>query len=193
MFEVFIIITLILIIIVFKYNDNKGLVIGEKNNLQFWVRDLPDKDKAIEVLTELRKNLFELLVFIDKNNSNTSDYKKFKKYIPIMMSRLETVKIKETPQDSPHTSYSVNKGEELVFCIRSKKNNQLHSNNELLYVAIHELAHIGCPEIGHTKLFFDLNIFLLKEAVKFNIYKYKNYNDEPLEYCGIELNNTILN
>lgn len=193
MFELFIILTLISIIVLFKYCDNKGLVLLEKENNQYWVRDLPDKDKATDVLIDLRKNLFELLDFIDKNNSDSPEYKKFKKYIPLMKSRLSTVKIKETPASSSHTSYSVNKGEELVFCIRSKKDNKLHDNNELLYVAIHELAHIGCPEIGHTKLFFELNVFLLKEAVKFNIYKYKNYNEKSIEYCGISLNHTILN
>lgn len=100
--------------------------------------------------------------------------------------------IRESSAYSRYTSYSINKGEELVFCLRSKTNNKLHDINELMYVGIHEIAHIGCPEIGHTKLFFDINRYLLKKAVEYNMYSIKNYKELNTEYCGLILTNNIL-
>ena len=38
----------------------------------------------------------------------------------------------------------------------------------------------------------DKNKYLLLEAVKKGIYKYVDYKKTPIEYCGMELNNTIL-
>ena len=195
MFELLIIIILLVVIVLNTLGTNKGLVNVNIENFEYWVRDLPDKDEAGKILYELRKLLMELLLYIENNENEDIEEEEltYLQYIPRMKEKLKHVKIKETPEGSSQTSYSVNKGETLVFCIRSKQDNSLHSKNELLYVAIHELAHIGCPEIGHTKLFMNLNLFLLKQAVKFNIYKYKNYDNEAVEYCGISLNHTILN
>lgn len=193
MIELLIIIVLLVLIVLNTIGNNKGLVMITVENFEFWVRDLPDKNEAGKVLLDLKNSLIELLKYIESNTNIIDEDKRFLQYIPQMKEKLKYVKIKETPADSKQTSYSVNKGESLVFCIRSKKDNSLHSINDLLYVAIHELAHIGCPEIGHTKLFLDLNLFLLKQAINFNIYKFENYDTNPIEYCGITLNHTILN
>lgn len=194
MLDLLIIIGLILFIVLYKIliNNSEITKIKGDDGKSYYVRNLPDKKEAVTTLSLLRKLMYELLVHIE-NNCEDPNYKKFEKYIPLMKNKLHTVKIRETSAASKHTSYTINKGQELVFCIRSKQDNTLHSTNDLLYVAIHELAHIGCPELGHTKLFYELNLFLLKEAVKYNIYKYQNYDSNPKEYCGIKLNHTILN
>lgn len=109
-----------------------------------------------------------------------------------IQERLKTVEINESRSDSVHTSYSVNKGEELVFCIRSKRTGKFHALNELLYVAVHELAHIGTPEVGHTPLFADINRFMLRKAVEYKIYQFIDYSKQKREYCGITLSTNIL-
>lgn len=191
MIDLTIIVLLILIIFIYYLFNTNGLIkIKNEDNHIYWVRNLPDKKDAVQVLSTLRNRLEEIINYLLSNVTISEEYKK---YITIMKEKLKTVIIKETPENSPYTSYSINKGQELVFCIRSKKNNKLHDINDLIYVAIHELAHIGCPEIGHTKLFFNINLFILKEAVKFNLYKYNNYDKNPIEYCGIDLNHNILN
>jgi len=62
-----------------------------------------------------------------------------------------------------------------------------------LYVAVHEIAHIGCPEVGHTKLFFELNKYLLETAEKMSMYELVDYNTKPEEYCGIQIYTNVLN
>lgn len=169
------------------------LVIECIDGNHYYVRDHQDKDEAVKILSDLRQNLKKLINFIEENSSNDKEYYIYKDNINLIKNKIDDVLIKETPANSSYTSYSVNKGDELYLCIRSKNTNKIHNINDLLYVAIHEIAHIGCPEIGHTDLFFKINLYLLKKAVEFNLYKYDNYNNKPREYCGINLNNTLLN
>lgn len=194
---IYIIIILIFVIIFncyYNYLQNSDLLIIEGiDGNNYYVRDDNDKDKAVDTLYELRQNLKKLINFIEENSENDKEYTIYKENINLIKNKIDNVIIKETPKNSSYTSYSVNKGEELYLCIRSKGTNEIHDINDLLYVAIHEIAHIGCPEIGHTNLFFKINLYLLKKAVEFNLYKYDNYNNKPREYCGINLNNTLLN
>jgi len=193
---IYIIIILIFVIIFNCYNNylqNADLLIIEGiDGNNYYVRDDNDKDKAAETLYKLRQNLKNLINFIEENSENCKEYSIYKENINLIKKKIDTVIIKETPETSSYTSYSVNKGEELYLCIRSKNTNEIHDINDLLYVAIHEIAHIGCPEIGHTDLFFKINLYLLNKAVEFNLYKKENYNTNPKEYCGIDLNNTLL-
>jgi hypothetical protein len=194
---IYIIVILIFVIIFNSYNkylQNSDLLIIEGiDGNNYYVRENFDKDKAAETLFKLRQNLKNLIIFIENNSENDKEFPIYKENINLIKNKIDTVIIKETPETSSYTSYSVNKGEELFLCIRSKNTNKIHDINDLLYVAIHEIAHIGCPEIGHTNLFFKINLYLLKKAVEFNLYKKENYNTNPREYCGIDLNNTLLN
>ena len=194
---IFIIIILIFTIIYNYYvkclqNIDLLIIEGIDGN-NYYVRNDNNKDEAVKILSELRENLKKLINFIEENSTNDKEYYIYKDNINSIKNKIDDVSIKETPSNSRYTSYSVNKGEELYLCIRSKNTNKIHDINDLLYVAIHEIAHIGCPEIGHTDLFFKINLYLLKKAVEFNLYKYDNYNNKPREYCGINLNNTLLN
>jgi hypothetical protein len=158
---------------------------------KYLVRNVKDKEQAVKILNHIHYQL-ELLtnkLLNDNNVLNDSMYK----YILNLKDKLDDVEIQESSADSIYTSYSVNKGEMLVFCIRSKKDNKIHDINDLLYVAIHELAHIACPEIGHTELFFSINSYLIKKAIEYGIYKYVDYNSEPHEYCGIDLSVSVAN
>jgi hypothetical protein len=194
---IYIIIILIFVIIFNCYNyylQNADLLIIEGiDGNNYYVRNDNNKDKAVSTLSELRQNIKKLINFIEENSENDIEFKIYKENINLIKNKIDDVIIKETPKTSSYTSYSVNKGQELYLCIRSKKTNEIHDINDLLYVAIHEIAHIGCPEIGHTDLFFKINLYLLKKAVEFNLYKFDDYNDIPREYCGINLNNTLLN
>lgn len=194
---IYIFIILIFVIVFNCYNnylENADInIIKGIDGINYYVRNNNDKGEAVSILCELRQKIKKLIKFIEKNDSNDEEYKIYKENINLIKNKIDFVKFKETPKSSNYTSYSVNKGEELFLCIRSKKTNEIHDINDLLYVAIHEIAHIGCPEIGHTNLFFKINLYLLKKAVEFNLYKYDNYNSNPKEYCGINLNNSLLN
>jgi len=156
------------------------------------VQEHADKMKAVDLLIRLKKDL-SIIAQKGLDRAKKENNKDYIEYIGIIVTRLNTVYIREVEKDSPYTSYSVNKGEELVFCLRNKKSFAFYDYNKILYVAVHEIAHIGCPEVGHTKLFFELNRYLLETAKNDGMYNFVDYNNVPEEYCGIEINTNVLN
>lgn len=163
---------------------------SELDNREYLVRDLPDKIKAANMLAKIRQNIFTLVDHLNKNKSNLKEYVK---YIDQLSSRIQDTVINENGEDNEYTSYSVSKGEQLVFCIRSKKEkDKIHQLNLIMYVTLHELAHIACPEYGHGDLFKKIFAFLATEATKINIYNRIPFDSKPEEYCGITITESII-
>ena len=75
-------------------------------------------------------------------------------------------------------SYTINK-EKIYLCIRDK-HGQYYSQNILMYVLLHEVAHTICPEIGHTQEFKNIFNSLLDRANAYGIY---TQTDIPKDYC----------
>lgn len=89
------------------------------------------------------------------------------------------------------TSYSINKGDELIFCLRDKETNSLHDVNTMMFVAIHELSHIVTSENNHTELFWSNMRSLLKTAEDIGIYTPVDYDRNPVEYCGVMIDKSM--
>jgi len=96
-----------------------------------------------------------------------------------------------TPDNGNNTSYTLNKGEKLVFCLRSNENpSKIHELNLLMYVSIHELSHIASKSYGHNAEFRRNFSWLLKHSVDIGIWNYINYGLINKEYCGIKIDRT---
>ena len=65
-------------------------------------------------------------------------------------------------------SYTVNK-KDMHLCLYNEKK-EYFNKNMLMYVAIHELAHVICPNIGHTPEFYQKMDELLNKAISMGIY-----------------------
>jgi hypothetical protein len=112
----------------------------------------------------------------------------------VLEEKMPTLVFTENPTVAPDpsmTSYTVNKGERIVMCIRSPETGQFYDMNTIMYVAIHELSHVACPEFGHTKLFAEIFAGLLKDAKRLGIYKDENYLLNPMQYCGITIKERV--
>jgi predicted metal-dependent hydrolase len=186
-----IIVFIIVFYIVFIMNDS-SLVKFEVEGNTILVRDTPDKEQSAKVLSELINRMYKLKQYVVENKTKYPDYKDYINQFNENFTNSRT-KIYETSLTSEYTSYSINKGEELVFCLRSKSTFKLHDINLLMYVAVHELAHTACPETGHTPLFNKIFKFLLERAVEIQLYYYEDYVNHPVEYCGMKLYTNILN
>ena len=82
----------------------------------------------------------------------------------------------------------------ILFCNgpRHGKGSELYDINTMMYVAVHELAHVVSESIGHT-VEFKLNFAdLLKKAIEIGVYEYVDYSKKPIDYCGIPLSVNIL-
>jgi predicted metal-dependent hydrolase len=182
------IILLSVIYLVFKNNYENDNMIYIRSNIdgnKYWVRNLPDKQNSANTLAKIRKNIVKLVDYLKKNSDK---FPKKLSYIKDLIKRTKVINIMETPKDDKFTSYTVNKGEKIVFCLRHKVINTIHDMNTLMYVVIHELAHVGCPEYGHTPLFKKIFKFLLKQSVKIGIYVAVDYTVLPQNYCGMVIN-----
>ena len=96
-------------------------------------------------------------------------------------------KIQETLPTSKHTAYSENKGEKLAFCLNKDDTGKLIDENTLMFVALHELSHIGTDEIGHTDKYWRNFKFILEQATEIGVYNPVDYTENPEEYCGMSI------
>ena len=67
------------------------------------------------------------------------------------------------------------------MCLKDSDGNY-YDDNSLMFVLLHEIAHVICKSIGHTDEFHKIFEDLLKEAEKVGIYSSKI----PMikNYCG---------
>jgi hypothetical protein len=89
------------------------------------------------------------------------------------------------------TAYTENK-KKLVLCLRSKTadsrgHHKLHDINTMMFVVLHELAHMMNAEWDHATIFWELFRFLLQNGAEVGIYRPIDYHVHPVTYCGMEI------
>mgnify|MGYP001158727170 FL=1 len=182
-FLLFFLSVFVLFILIGKLFKNKE-ILHIKSNLdgrEYIVRKLPDAVQAADKLAGLNSKILTLIGSLSTDEKDGIDDLK-SNYNPDSLS--------ETGIDAKYTSYSVNKGEKISICLRNKEDNSFIDDNTILFVFIHELAHVMTDEIGHTPLFWENMAFLLKKANSLNIYIPINYKETPQRYCGMDINST---
>ena len=184
-------IIIIFIYILYLIKKDRLTLVEANNNVQFMVYNDINKVHSANLLAALVDKMYTLRNILISNKNN---YKEYKINIELLEKNFnsERTSIYENAPNTDLTSYSVNKGEELAFCLKSKKTGNFHDINLLMYVAIHEMAHMACPEVGHGELFKDIFRFLTLEAINLKLYKKINYQDTPVEYCGMILSSSIV-
>ena len=184
LFIIFIIVFTIYVYYESKYY-NVTYVTSSIDNKPYLVRNKKDKLKAANTLAQINTRLIKLVNYLAKKKKNKNFQRLKQKFNPNNIS--------ESLENSKYTSYSVNKGEKIVFCIRSKDSKQsLEKINILMFVAIHELAHLMTTSIGHTPEFWNNFRTLLKYAIKLGVYKKENFKDNPKNYCGTKITDSPL-
>lgn len=183
-FFVLFIMTVILIMYIQNHYGEVEYVKSNVDGRMYLVQKLNDKQAAADYLGSVNESLLRLVRhMISKYPENADAQRLFKNYNPDSIS--------EGSIESGYTSYSVNKGEKIILCIR-QRDKSFVDKNIILYVAIHELAHLMTSDIGHTTTFWENFKFLLKEAIFLKIYKKVDFNDKPQDYCGIKITNSII-
>ncbi len=164
------------------------------------VQNKPDKQQAADMLAQVRQRMINLVDYMKNNtnevNENKDDEKQYGSYaerINRLVMRFNPNKISEGNEDTKFTTYTLNKGEKVVFCLRARdEDDRVHDLNLMTFVAIHELAHITSVTEHHTPEFKSNFAWLLKCAVKCGVYKPEDFNKYPRNYCGIPVTDTPL-
>ena len=148
------------------------------------VRDLADKQKAADLLASVRRKIQRLYEIIKDKFPDKPQVKQWvQNFVP------EPSRFVEATPDAEHTSYSVNKGEKIHLCLRQRMgaDETLVDENVMVFVALHEMAHVITPSIGHGPDFWNNFGWLLKQAEANNIYKYQDFKSHPVSYCGLNI------
>ena len=181
----YVLIILILIISIKAYFEsdyfNLKCIISNVDGRKYCVREREKMEQASDLLAKTTQNMTKLVKYLKEKYPNRSNVKR-------LVENYNPRTIKETLPTSEYTAYSENKGEKIAFCLNTtKNNNKLIDLNTLIYVALHEMAHVASESIGHNDEFWNNFKFLLNEAVEINIYKPVDYKTESVSYCGMEL------
>ena len=150
----------------------------------YQVRDMPDKQEAADLLARVRQRMQKLYNYLIATYPEKLQVKQLKQNF-----KPEPSRISESTPDAEHTSYSVNKGESVHFCLRQRQGNNesLVKENIMIFVALHEMAHMITPTIGHGPDFWNNFGWLLKIAEDQGIYKYEDFSAHPVSYCGVKI------
>lgn len=157
------------------------------DNNTYLVRSLPDKEKAADLIANIRSKLQLLVDHLNKSFPNDNRVNR-------LIENYNDDKISEGSESAKYTSYSINKGEKIVLCLRSKdEKKELVELNTMMFVVLHEIAHIVTESYGHTPEFWNNFKWILNEAVNIGIYQSQDFNSKPVEYCGIQITDNPLN
>lgn len=211
-------IVVVLAVIIYKYMKNESYdIVFVKSNTsgkEYLVRNLPDKQAAADLLGNMnlrfdkiiayikRQDVFKLFSkFVKKDESLNeaklddtlkTEFKAFESRIASLLKNYNSDALSENTPDSAYTSYSENKGQKIVFCMRSKPGDVLMDLNTMMFVGIHELAHLMSKSIGHNQEFWDNFRILLRISINIEQYKCQNFDVENKDYCGTKITDTPL-
>lgn len=154
----------------------------------FLVQDLPDRDEAAKRMETLQNNISRLFTRYREDPASASEPR-----IQMMIERFKPENMCESDMRDSTTSYSENKGDRIVVCLRQKtKGYPFVDINTVMFVMLHELAHLMTYSVGHTPEFWANFRRILNDAMASGVYQNVNYTQSPVPYCGIEINSNPL-
>ena len=183
-----IILFIILYFSITYYNNRNHTYVKADDGNQYRVQITEDNKESANLLSDAITKVKTLLDHLKKSESQDIRTK-------TLLSRFNPDNITENdPQEmkSGVTSYTVNKGEKIVVCLRQRNNNFVEINT-LMYVIIHELAHIcDLTSQQHDEKFWNNFEWLLEHAVNIGIYNYVDYSKDQEPYCGMNITSNVL-
>ena len=148
--SLFLLIFILLIILHNYYNRYSGLTSIQcpTDGRKYMVKNDNNKYFKVKLLSKINEITLNILNKLKQSEHyNNKGVKK-------LCSTYNPNKLYENV-DKEYTSYSLNKGEEIRLCLVNPEDNSVIEDiNTLLFVLIHELAHIMTPAIGHPPEFF---------------------------------------
>jgi predicted metal-dependent hydrolase len=165
------------------YNSNLETVKSKIDNREYTVQTKADAQEAADLIAVIRQKLILLVSHLIKSNPGDSRTE-------LLKENFNPDKLKEGIDNPEYTSYSINKGEQIILCLRNK--DKLMDINTMMFVVLHELAHLATESIGHTPEFWENFKWILEESINIGIYVKQEFKKEPVEYCGMKISSSPL-
>jgi hypothetical protein len=183
---IIIIVTIIGIYYIYNYYANIGLmkVRSKIDEKEYTVQIKDDSLEAANLIAKIREKLVVLMEHLEKSFSLNDER------VRLLKKNFKPDRLKEGVDTPGYTSYSINKGEQIVLCLRS--NDKLVDLNTMLFVVLHEFAHLSTESIGHTEEFWDNFKWILEESINIGIYTKQEFKVKNVEYCGMTITSSPL-
>ena len=183
---IIIIVTIIGIYYIYNYYSNIGLmkVRSKIDDKEYTVQIKDDSLEAANLIAKIREKLVVLMEHLEKSFSLNDER------VRLLKKNFRPDRLKEGVDTPGYTSYSINKGEQIVLCLRS--NDKLVDLNTMLFVVLHEFAHLSTESIGHTEEFWDNFKWILEESINIGIYTKQEFKVKNVEYCGMTITSSPL-
>jgi predicted metal-dependent hydrolase len=176
-------IAFIYLIYYYHYYSKIETIVSTIDNKEYEVQIKEDAQEAADLIAQIRQKLVLIVDHLVKSYPDEDRSKRMKE-------NFRPDNIKEGIDDPKYTSYSINKGEKIVLCLRT--NNKLMDLNTMMFVVLHELAHICTESIGHTEEFWTNFKWILEESINIGIYKKQDFRLNNVEYCGMTITDSPL-
>tara|TARA_B100001123_G_C15055383_1_gene925315 strand:- start:192 stop:881 length:690 start_codon:yes stop_codon:yes gene_type:complete len=190
-----------------EYKSSKVKFQASSSGNTYLVRQCSNSLDAANLLDTLAQNGNALITHLNAKLNDTSfvdysEYKRFEHFIRRLTENYDSNTISESSPGNEYTSYTINKGKKIVFCIRQKPPTganpkvfgcgDLVDVNVMMFVFLHELAHLGTCSIGHPPDFWCNMAFLLKVGADMDppIYTKLDIDNSTIPYCGINITNS---
>jgi hypothetical protein len=150
---------------------------------EYEMQNLPNKEDATALMSRVRGSIVKLFHHYKETPGLPEDPP-----VRRFLERFTPDVWVENDMSSPDTSYSENKGQKIVVCLRDKKKPPqypLVQENTVMFVMLHEMAHLMTETIGHTQEFWANFKRMLQDAIQIGIYTPVNYAQNPVPYCGM--------
>jgi len=176
----------ILVICGYIYYDSDAFqlkcIVSTVDGNKYCVREREKLQEAADMLARITVKCKELVDYVHKKHGDQDNVKR-------LVDGYNPQRVMETLPTSEFTAFSENKGEKIAFCLNTKREgvSNMIDEHTLMFVAIHELAHVCTKSIGHKTEFWDNFKFLLENAKDANIHLPVDYKTKPAEYCGMNI------
>lgn len=184
---------------IYTYSEIKYIKSDLDGNVYLIRRGNNKSDKFLKdsanTLALINKNIVSLINHLYENYKNDDDKNYF---IKKLKDNYKPYIISEAEVDPRYTTYTIDK-KDMHICLRTRDTNEnVYDINILMYVVLHELAHLcnynkkGSAILGHGSEFRVIFKFLVEESIKIGGYKQVDYAIKPQEYCGIMISTSII-
>lgn len=149
---------------------------GRKYNV---LESYENQDMAANMLSRINRGTVELMRYLKKKYGRSNDRvnRLLKRYNPDVLYEHRPTLL------DPNIAYTMFKGRSLHICIRDIKTGKFQKYNTIMFVMLHELAHIATHVRQHPPEFWLTFRWLIENAVEASVYHPVNYALHPEKFC----------
>ena len=181
------IILLLIIICIFYsiYKPDNNIYIkatNDTNGSEYKVAETPNSDLKANMLYELDSKIKILIKHLYDNKLPNEEISNR------LSNKMQKIELREIPINETGAGYTINKGH-IYLCLYNKDKNEMNNIDDVMFVLLHEIAHTMSISYGHGKEFKSNFDYIVKLAVKLELWNKKDYSKDNIDICGVNVTN----